>query len=390
MKLIFFLGVIFFLVLGFVVTPGAHAVAPAQQGCTATLRVSAMNGGLSKSLYQDAATSQVTMAILPFAPVNASYTAIPAYFPYAFPILLADYWPPGSAVHVVDWRLTSQVMKSLSVPISEASQMSKSIQVGEELKARYVVAGSFDYYGGRVKAYVRFYDVLQKTLIDKANLTVESNLDASFLILMGEIVKGAGKAFPKVSASKTLQSELPQSVRRYNALADYLEGVVHTSAYDASHLSVAKVWLKSAIGKDYKFFQAYRELARAHYMLALLGKEQMINSSAEYLDADRELEDAKKYAPAGAKPQDFLSRYAKGQVQFASGVNLFQRGLFPEAVTALETVRTVLPEDGLSQYYLSLAYQSMGRNDLAQAPWAAANEINPCFNKAKIGVPGGP
>lgn len=368
---------------------GAMAVAPVKTvqaaACAGTLQFGAMNSELAKALYQDIQGAKTSVAVLPFFPVLA-HSQVPPYLPYAFPILLADYWPASTGIKIADWRLTNQVLRNLLGGTRSAVSDAKALDIGEQLRVQYLISGSFDLYQNRIKVYVRYYDVQKKTLIQKANLTVAANLDAAFFRLMGEIAQGASKAFPKMSIDRSVYQTLIQSSARYEALKDFLQGVVATGVYDPDALSVAKVWLKNAIGKDYKFHQAYRELARVHYMAAEIAKQRLIDPSSEYMQAEKYLNQAVQYAGATVRPQDTLARYGQAKVEFAIGLSAFNRSDFAKARTSFEKVRQLTPEDGLNHYYLALAYQSLNTVTLAHEPMAIAIQMNPCFKTAGIGM----
>lgn len=366
----------------------ASAKAHAVSNCATALDLSALNSEWARASYQDLQAAPVSIAVLPFSPVML-HKEVPPYFPYVFPVLLGDYWPPSSPVRAADWRLTLQALRHLSVAsVSSGSTFdnTKVIEVGEQLKVKYLIAGSFDLYQNRIKVFVRYYDIAKKQLVSSANLTLASNVDVAFLLLIGQIAQGASQAFPRVSVDRTLYQALTHSFSKFDVLKDYMQGVSAGSIYDPNGLSVAKVWLKNAIGKDYRFFQAYRELARVHYMSAQIAKQQLLDPSSEYLEADHYLNQASQYAVVAAHPQDWLNRFIEGKVNSTLGMNFFKKSDFAKARLYFEQARAFTPEDGLNQYYLALTYQSLGLDALAKQPWAVANQINPCFKNAGIGI----
>lgn len=360
--------------------------------CAHSLNLAEMNSAWAYVLGQEvqanttrgAATrgAATRIAILPFSPV-LSYSEVPGYFPYLFPILLADYWPPNGPVRAADWRLVAQVMSRLGMRPGQAVSDAQAVQIGTELGVTAVIYGSFDLYQDRVKAYARYADVRARQIPPGVSVTIASALDASFLLELGKVVQGANRAFGHVSVDKARYEALTHAARRFEAVRDYIQGVLQTSVYDANSLSVANVWLKNAVAKDYRFHQVYRELARVSYMLATISKQRLIDPNADYKAADEWAAQAQKHG-AAAQPLAWLARYREAKLNFALGMNALARKHYPAAITHFESVRAFMPEDGLNHYYLSLAYRAGGRAELSSAPLATALRVNPCFQYAGI------
>lgn len=359
--------------------------ATANPMCNASLNTQAMTELWLNDAARTVATRRPSVAILPFAPV-LSHSEVPPSLPYAFPILLGDYWPATGTRAISDWRLTSHVMRQLGFTTLQAFDDQTALAVGERLQVSYVISGAFDLYQDHIRVYVRFYDVAAKRRLNPAGLALRAQLDASFPAMIGDIALGSTRVIPQLGVDQASVKALRYSTARFDAIRDYVEGVTHTSVYDAGELSVAKVWLKNAIGKDYRFHQAYRELARANLMLALMTKERLMQPGPESFEADRALQDADLHARGTPlRPREQLMRYITSRNDFALGVTAFNRGDLTRAIPLFQNVQMMLPEDGLNQHYLGLALRRANTSvngAQAEAAFRAARAVNPCFSQA--------
>jgi TolB-like protein/Tfp pilus assembly protein PilF len=220
--------------------------------------------------------------------------------------------------------------------VAQSSSQPGLIALGRELGARWLVLGSFQRAGGRLRILPRVLEVStgEETPITKADGTWEEVFELQDRVVAGVMsaleVKVDSSAMDRIAAPETLHLE---------AYEQYSQGRQHLYQMGKDSLERARQHLERAVALDPKYALAYAALGATHAMRFIHRTDPAdLDSAARYCERALELD------PELGEPYPWLTYAYVRQGKVQEGIKTGLRGVERQ------------PDLVLSHYFLSVAY----------------------------------
>lgn len=316
--------------------------------CVNQPQASTLNALANKKAF-DLVNSKNSLALMPFFDISNPILdpLLAESMPYAFYDILATHLD-----NVYHPYLTQDLLTSLGISGYLLAEKSTAEQVAKALKARFVVYGSVQRtIDNQMRFFITIYDDKTKENIHPVFQFVTDLNDLFF----SQLKMGLTTLSKPLSISPSdLKSS--QKIPKLQAFRYYARGMSYAKNYDEAQLNMATVWFEKALKESYYDYpDAAREMARAHYMQALLMKLSGQNPSQNWLLAKQHALEFAKINQKKPSPKDqFMTRFIHNEERFTNGVNFYKNGQKSKAQNeALNGLKEV-PEDGQMAWLLSL------------------------------------
>lgn len=251
--------------------------------------------------------------------------------------------------------------------------------------AKYKIGGLFQHTAQWLRIFVQLKDGGGELL---AQWTVETpyplhkqfftGLKQAALNIFSKLGAAAKNSGTKNTAALDAIANETEKVRAYE---NFVKGKMALQKYDPNHIEVALIWFDEAIREDNRYAQPYLGAMEAHGFLSLAYKQAGIpfNQNLEQLQERLQTIKKKGLGSGGGAGSGSAERFLSAHVHFVTGVRALEKGEAAKAAQELQQAADLVPEDGVTAYHLSLAYDKMGKADLAGKYRQWAKEKNPCL-----------
>lgn len=294
--------------------------------------------------------SKDAIAILPFFDISTTLKdpLLAESMPFAFYDLLAT-----NADTVLHPYLSMSAWSSLNLGENFLAEQSTASTVADTLKARFVIYGSVQRTEDEhMRFFISIYDAKIKENIGPVfQFSTELNDFFFTQLRMGM------DAFIKPLSLQRKDLANDDKIPKLQAFRYYAKGMGYAQTYDENALSMAVVWFEKALKESYYDYpDAAREMARSHYMLALLYRLTGRNPSLNWLEAQRHAHNFAKINSKDPRPKDkFTARFIHNIEHFSNGVTFYRAGQMAKAAKEASAGLADVPEDGQMAWLLSLA-----------------------------------
>ncbi len=294
--------------------------------------------------------SKDAIAILPFLDISTTLKdpLLAESIPYAFYDLLASH-----AENVLHPYLTTSTWRGLNLSENFLAEQSTAVTVADALQVRFVIYGSVQRTENEeMRFFISIYDA--KT---KENIYPVFQFSTQLNDLFFSNLKIGMAAFLKPLSLPKKALESQGKIPKLQAFRYYAKGMGYAQNYDENSLSMAVVWFEKALKESYYAYpDAAREMARSHYMLALLLRLTGRNPSQNWLEGQRHAHDFAKISEKDPIPKDrFTARFIHNIEHFSNGVTFHRAGQKDKAAKEADAGLKDVPEDGQMAYLLSLS-----------------------------------
>lgn len=245
--------------------------------------------------------------------------------------------------------------------------------------AKYKITGLFQHTAQWLRIFVQLKDGTGELL---AQWTVETPypLHKQFFIgmrqaalnIFSQLSGGAKNSGSKNTAALDAIMNETEKVRAYE---NFVKGKMALQKYDPNHMEVALIWFDEAIREDNRYAQPYLGAMEAYGFLSLAHKQAGLPFNQDLEQLQERLQTIRKKGLAAPAQDRFLSAH----VHFVTGVRAMENGNASKAAQELQQASDLVPEDGVTAYHLSVAYDKMGQADRAAKYRQWAKEKNPCL-----------
>lgn len=321
---------------------------------------------------------KVRLAIFPFQ--DGSRISHDPVLEEGFGIAMFDFLSLSPGMGVYHPFVVQNTVNSERLTSADYFSDEKILKASEQLDATHAIFGMFQKQpGNQLRYFIKIADVGQKKSVgtvlefvtDEGDRFFESIAEASKKIL-GAMGEKPAKGF--------IRKQLEENPG-FESFRFYVKGMTASNSYDSVSLAIAKVWFEKSASLSYTFKKANQEKARALLMISLIQKQMGKDFSIELGEAQQTLqfgkiayEKRKKYATFPFNEPD---RWLEGHLAYLSGLAFLQSNNTNKALEAFARAVTLIPEDGLSHYYLSTLYEKTG-NQKANYEKNLARSINLC------------
>lgn len=245
--------------------------------------------------------------------------------------------------------------------------------------AKYKIGGLFQHTTQWLRIFVQLKDGTGELL---AQWTVETPYPLHKQFFTG-LKQAAQNIFSKLgAAAKNSGSKnsaaldaIANETEKVRAYENFVKGKMALQKYDPNHMEAALIWFDEAIREDNRYVQPYLGAMEAHGFLSLAHKQAGLSFNQDLEQLQEKLQTIKKKG----LPSPGENRFLAGHVHFVTGVRALEKGEASKAASELQQALDLVVEDGVTAYHLSLAYDKMGKADLAAKYRQWAKEKNPCL-----------
>jgi adenylate cyclase len=345
-----------------------------------------------------------------------------------------DYLADGISEHIIKAfsKISEMFVIARNSTFTYKGKPVKAQQVSEEFGVRYVLEGSVQKSGGRLRVSAQLIDAITGNLLWSESY--DRNLEDIFTIQAEITMKVLGVLDVKLEYGEMARM-MVKGTNNLEAYIKVLHGIDHFRHSNKEANAQAQQMGKEAIALDPAYAEAYRLLAWTHLFDIHLGSSkspeeslaqafeksqkaimlddfdgpahallgQLYLMKRQYAKAIAEGEQAIELAPNSAQCLGYLSRvlhYAgKHEESIASlkkalrldpippkrfllmlGMNYMHLGKYEEAIEEFKKVLHSNPHDLLTNISLTAAYSLLGREEEARVAAAEVLKLNPEFS----------
>lgn len=276
---------------------------------------------------------------------------------YGLPFVIYDMFADNNP-QILHPYLSLDAIESLAIKGEALTQKDSLKKVAEQLSAGYVIFGSFQRsFYQTIRIIINVYDVKTGEILSPA---IEFSTDFNDSVFV-QISHAIHKAFEKLKSAPKLV-ETGYIFPTMQTFRFYSKGLAYANHYNQNMLEVAALWFEKALKESYqKYDDAALNLARAHFMMAMIQKMNKTDFSQEWQKGQLAL----RYLSAQPKKPSpkylFTLRYIQGQTAFIRGLTAKEGSNTSQAAAMAKEGLALLPEDGMMQ---NLYLMSVGSNNL--------------------------
>lgn len=340
----------------------------------------ALDQAFYTDLSQSVSKREVRIAIFPF--YDGTQISKDETLQNGFAIAIYDFLRYISNIGVYHPFVVFNVMKQHSLTAENYFSEDSIIPIAKQINATHAVIGMFQNLPeNRIRYFIKIVDVQSGKRVGKVLEYLTEKTDRFFSVTSDATRDVLQTLTGKKTKSSIFKSYL-MSAPSFESFRYYIKGMQRSHSYNETNLNVAQVWFQKSYNLSYSFKEVYNEIARLHFMIALIQKQQGKDFSISLEKARQALANS-SIQEGKDKNQQLNSivrahRWFNAHQYFSQGVNYLNSGHFEDAKRQLEKGVKLIPEDGLAHYYLSHVYSQLG-DPKASEELGLAKGLNGCI-----------
>ncbi|MBU0504389.1 MAG: hypothetical protein ABII18_01125 [bacterium] len=296
-------------------------------------------------------SKQDKIAILPFFDNHVGNPDDVLY--YGIPFLFYDMFSSQNT-NIVHPYVSFNAVNTMGLSGEKLIELETVRQAAKHLKVRYIIFGHYQHsFAKTTRLVINVMDVKNdKVLAPAMEFNTEVN-DSFFDLFYTNVLEGF-KRLIKKRILHTPSYKMPTM----RAFRFYSKGHSYAAKYNRQDLEIAALWFEKGLKES---FQAYDDaalaLARAHFMLALIGKLNGQAYAKNWTSAQRALSFV-KYSYRKL-PQKFLltHRFIEGQNLAAQALTAYVVKNYDKANQQAQAGLGFVPEDGHLQNIYQVTFK---------------------------------
>jgi len=283
-----------------------------------------------------------TVAIMPFFDNHVGNPDDALY--HGLPSLIFDMFNQTND-HLMHPYISFKAIEELGISDKDLINKEKVKLFAENTNASFVIFGAFQRsFHNTVRVMINIYDHKKKVMLSPAE-EFTTSFDDSFFSLFERHLKAA---FSKANARNVLRSP-KYTIPPMKSFRYYSKGISLADSYSRPDLEMAVLWFEKALKENYhNYDDAALQLARAHFMLALIQKLNRIDFTQNMLSAQKNLQYVKNNPKKGSFKHFLTFRYVDGHRFSVKATAAYAKKSKSANVLAAKGLAFV-PEDGVLQ-----------------------------------------
>ncbi|MDO8494175.1 MAG: hypothetical protein Q7S68_02435 [Deltaproteobacteria bacterium] len=277
--------------------------------------------------------------------------------------------------------LADYLIRSLYMdPVLEPVHYRLAPYLSEKQKAVYRISGLFQH----TKNWLRiFYQIKtpEGELISQFKIETPFPLHKQFFVGTRQAAENVHQILRGKKTVSIPAEEIQNETDKIEAIANYVRGKTALESYEPGKTDVALIWFQEARKEDPNFYLLYLGMADAYGLRSLVQKQRGQAYQGEFALIENVMLEA-KHRKLKKKPKELTNnRFLEAQVHFELGQRALGKQNPLKAEREFLKAYRLVPEDPLTAYYLSVAYDTLGKKKLAEDYRQRVKEMNPCFEK---------